>query len=171
MFGFPLIMAFGFLFPLTACAAVLRYRFWEVGLVSRRIILYTLLAGALVSGYWVIAYAVSEAAAWLFGPGVVTRSTVVAIAALLVGVLANPLRLFLRLLLNRTLYRYYINRDRYRNEAAALLSSNQPPEAVTELLTENATQRLGLVGAWIALPEELALPFTHTLGGARFGHL
>jgi serine phosphatase RsbU (regulator of sigma subunit) len=149
------IYAVSSLTPLSIAFAVLRYRLFDVRLVVRQSVVYTLLTTLLVGGYFVTAFVLSHVAVALV-PGGVRSTTVSVLAALAIAMVATPLRRRLQVALDRLVYRGRTARLSFLQEAGELLRRAQPPDALAAFLTGSAPRRLNLSGAWLALPAGLA---------------
>ena len=143
------------LFPLAAGVAVLRYRLFDIRVVLRATLVYSLLTVAVIGEFFLILFGISHAAVWAAGPDAAASPVVAAIAAVTVATLAHPLQVWMQKLLDRLIYQNRVARARFREAAHEQLGHAQPPEAVASFLTEQATQHLDLTGAWLVLPADV----------------
>jgi signal transduction histidine kinase len=145
-------------FPIAISFAVLRYRLFDVHVVVRATVVWSLLAGLLVAAYLALGYVGGRAAVALVGPAAATDPTISVLAALAVAAVAHPARLWLHGALDRLIYRERVARTAFLALAAERLSRAQPAAVVTHLLTRGALSKLELRGAWLALaPDTRAL--------------
>jgi len=139
------------LLPVAIGFAVLRYRLFDVDRVVQATILYAILTALLVLGYVALAFLASLAAEAITGDKA-TNQAVDVLIALLMAAVAHPARLKLQALLDQTILRDRLRRQRFLQEANDQLGQVQPPAFVTNFLTRHAALRLHLAGAWILLP-------------------
>jgi len=145
-------------FPIAISFAVLRYRLFDVHIVVRATVAWSLLAGLLVAAYLALGYVGGRAAAALVGPASAADPTISVLAALAVAAAAHPARLWLHGALDRLIYRERVARTEFLGLAAEQLSRAQPAAVVAQLLTRGALSKLELRGAWLALaPDTRAL--------------
>ncbi|MAG37030.1 MAG: hypothetical protein CL878_12410 [Dehalococcoidia bacterium] len=152
------IMVFGVwvLLPLSIGLGILRYRLFDITVVIRATLVYALLTAGLLVLFLGAVFAFSRAAVAVAGPTAADNPTVIVLATLLAVGLANPARQRLQRGIDRLFYRHRLERARFLEEATDQLGQSQPVEAVAALLTEHATERLGLTGAWLVRPPGVA---------------
>ena len=102
LFGIPLILLSTILFPLSVALAVFRYRLWDIDLVVRRTLVYSLLTGLLTLLYFAI---VTLLQAVLSAMGIQPSAFVIVLTTLLIAFLFNPLRQRIQAFIDQRFYR------------------------------------------------------------------
>lgn len=142
--------------PVTMAIAILRYRLWDIDLVIRRTLQYSLLTGVLVLVYFGIVVLLQ---AFITGAGGQQSSVVIVVSTLAIAALFNPLRLRIQDFIDRRFYRTKYNAehalDQFALQArdemdmdrltAALLGltrQTMQPDVVSLWLLENSGKRL-----------------------------
>jgi hypothetical protein len=95
---------FLFFFPLSFVIAIMRYRLWDIDLLIRRTLVYSILTGTLVMVYFGSVVVVQTAVNGLTGQEQSSQLTI-ALSTLLIAALFNPARKRVQSLVDRRFYR------------------------------------------------------------------
>jgi class 3 adenylate cyclase len=149
--------AFILIYPLSIAYATVRYRLFDAGVALRRSVVYTLLAG-LITGAYALAIAGANA---LLAHADLARSPWFSAAFMFAVALAfNPLRVWLRRLVDRTFFRERYDGVRTIQALARSMRSLLDLEEITRRVTTTVESALHATRARLvvdaAMPEDLA---------------
>jgi hypothetical protein len=139
LFGLSLVAI-----PVSVAIAVLRYRLYDLDRIVSRTVTYLVLAGLLVSAYWLVVLGLGS----FFGQD---NPVAVAAATLAAAALFNPVRTRIRRWVDRRFNRPRYDTERVIDEFTATLRDRVDPEGVVEgwVGVVSETMQPTAVGAWI----------------------
>jgi hypothetical protein len=148
MLGWPLINSMIMVLPLTIAMAILRYRLWDIDLIIRRTLQYSLLSGLLVLVYLggvVVLQSLFTTVSGQESPAALVLSTL-AIAALF-----NPLRRRIQDFIDRLFYRRKYDTEKALVEFVTAARSETDLEHLSARLTTTVQETLQpeKVNLWI----------------------
>ncbi|MCB0034160.1 MAG: hypothetical protein KDE51_09080 [Anaerolineales bacterium] len=145
-YGFmALILVF---FPLTFVIAMMRYRLWDVDLIIRRTLLYSLLS-ALLAGVYFSAVIVMQNT--ITAVGGQQSAVAIVISTLLTAALFNPFRQRLQTFIDRRFYRQKYNAEQILAQFAQTARDEVELEQLTSELTDvvQKTMQPTTISLWI----------------------
>jgi signal transduction histidine kinase len=140
--------------PAALAVAILRYRLFDIDVIINRAIVYALIAGTITGLYFVFVVAVGS----FFGYGVVKSSpALTAVAAVLIAVLFQPLRLRARRVANRLIYGERATPYQVLSEFADRMSDAFSLDDVLERMASILAAGTGAtrVDVWLRLGDDL----------------
>jgi DNA-binding CsgD family transcriptional regulator len=143
-------------FPIALAFAVLRYRLFDVDRVIRTTLTWGILAALILLAYLALVFAASRLAATILGQGADADPTVAILAALVVAIVAHPVRVRLQSALDRHVYRRRLARDRAYAEAVTTFGQPQSAAGIARFLCHQVPTLLGIRRGWLAAPSETA---------------
>ena len=138
--------------PVSFAFAILRYRLLDIDLVVNRSVVYGTLTATLAALYLLLISVVASALG--VAAGSKSYTVVVFLSALLIGILANPLRARLQGLIDRTFFRQQVDYQRALIEWSQELSTSIRFADLRQLLLEKVVQRLMVDRAWLLILNE-----------------
>jgi len=133
--------------PVGIAFAILRYHLLEVDLVIRRSVVYAVLTGSLVALYLLLISLLSNVLGFAVGTG--GYGLVLFLSALVIGILANPLRSRIQDIIDRTFFRRHLDYDRTLSRWSEELSTSIQFADLSRLLLNEVPQQLTLSRAWL----------------------
>lgn len=137
----PLLL--GIALPIALGFAILRHRLLDVDVVIRRSLLYGALTGILVAVYLLLVSALSVGLG--LAAGSTSYATVLFVSALLIGVLASPLRSSLQQLIDRRFDRQQVSFQRFVVRWSHELSISMRFADIVRVLSQAVPQELRIV--------------------------
>ncbi len=142
------------LFPLAFAAAILRYRLFDIDVLIRRTLVYTVLTGLLATVYFISVISLQ----FLLTDRLRVGSNLAIVAStLLIAALFNPLRRRVQNVIDRRFYRQRYNAQQVLATFAAAARSETDPDRLTaELLrVVNETVRPASISVWQIKQEKM----------------
>lgn len=121
-------------FPITMAIAILRYRLWDIDIIIRRTLVYSLLTGLLSLVYF------SGVAALQGVVGGGTSPVVVVLTTLAIAALVNPLRRRIQDFIDRRFYRQKYDAEKALEQFTAVARSETDLAQLSERLTVTAQE-------------------------------
>jgi hypothetical protein len=133
--------------------AVLRYRLFDIDLIIRRTLLYSMLTGALALVYFGLVTLLQNFFTEITGQ---QSPLAVVISTLAIAALFNPLRLRFQALIDRRFYRSRYEAERALAQFSAAARSTMDVHQLTDQLTQivQGTMQPQSVTLWLAASEE-----------------
>jgi hypothetical protein len=137
------------LVPLTIGFAVLRYRLWDIDVIIRRTLIYTVLTGALAVVYLLAVVALQQGATVLTGTRQSELTTVV--STLAIAALFGPLRRMVQQAIDRRFYRRKVDLSRLLADFARTLPEEVDAQRLADRLASVVAEAVqpAHVGVWI----------------------
>jgi hypothetical protein len=149
---FPFVVFLNALFPVTVALAMVRYRLWDIDVLIRRTVTYTLVTGMLVTIFFVSVVVLQQLLASIIGTGqneLVTVLSTLAIAALFV-----PLRNWVQNEIRRRFNRKKYDPQQVLNDFAVTVRDETDLEKLTARLMQvvDDTMQPKSVSVWLNDP-------------------
>jgi len=157
LFGIPLILISSILFPLSVALAIFRYRLWDIDLVVRRTLVYSLLTGLLTLLYFAI---VTLLQAFLSAMGIQPSAFVIVLTTLLIAFLFNPLRQRIQTFIDRRFYRQKYDAEKALAAFAEAVRSETDLEQISTHLLKTIQDTLHPDGLslWLSVEQRQLTP-------------
>src|SRR3972149_8558080 len=143
---YPFGFIFMVIFPLIFAYAILRYRLMDINVVVKRTAVYSLSAGILVSLFIVIVLAVTKYLTGFFG---ITSFAIMAIAAIVIALLSNPIKNRIQTMIHRIFYKktydYYSTIQKVSHEFASTFNLRK----IYSFVGETILSTLGLKNIYL----------------------
>ena len=139
LIGIPLILISTLLFPLSVALAIFRYRLWDIDLVIRRTLQYSLLTGLLSLVYFG-GVAVLQTGLDIIGGK--SSPVVIVLTTLLVAAIFNPLRRRIQAFIDRRFYRQKYDAEKALAEFAETARSETDLEQISTHLLKTVQDTL-----------------------------
>ena len=131
--GIPFVLFSTLLFPLSVTISILRYRLWDIDLVIRRTLVYSLLSGLLVLVFFTFITLLQS----IFSLISNQQSEIsVVLSTLAIAALANPLRGRIQNFIDRRFYRQKYDAEKALAEFTAAARSETDLERLTARMVE-----------------------------------
>jgi hypothetical protein len=127
------------IFPFLITRSILRYRLWDIDLVIRRTLVYTVLTGLLSIFYF---GSVALLQGLLTAAGVPSSAAVIVVTTLAIAALFNPLRRRIQDFIDRRFYRQKYDTEKALAEFAAAARSETDLDQLSNHLTNTVRQTL-----------------------------
>ena len=156
--GIPIVLFSMLLFPLSLVISILRYRLWDIDIVIRKTLVYSLLSGLLglvyFSGVTLLQTILTADRGPLAAGGVVggrPPAVVIVITTLAIAVLFNPLRRRIQDFIDRRFYRQKYNAEKALAQFAAAARSETDTDKLTRSMldTVQSTLQPTAVSVWL----------------------
>ncbi len=143
------------LFPLSVGIAILRSRLWDIDVIIRRTLVYTILTLILALIYVGLVFALGALLRSLFGEQQQNPLVIVA-STLIIAALFQPFRQFLQRFIDRRFYRSKYDAARTLTNFAATLRSEVDLEQLSDHLVTvvQETMQPSSVSLWLRQPEK-----------------
>jgi len=138
--------------PVSLAFAILRYRLLDIDLVVNRSVVYALLTATLVALYLLLIGVFSTALG--IAAGSANYTVVVFLSALVIGILANPLRRHVQAIIDRLFFRQQVDYQRALINWSQELSTSIRFSDVTQLLIHEVPQQLMIADARLLVLNE-----------------
>jgi len=138
--------------PITLAIAILRYRLWDIDLVIRRTLQYTLLTGLLALVFFGLVILLQGL--FTSADGQQVSPLVNVISTLAVAALFNPLRRWVQAFIDRRFYRAKYNADQVLQEFAAAARNEVDMDRLVSELTRitRTTMQPETISIWVKAP-------------------
>jgi hypothetical protein len=153
---YGVMAVFLFFFPLSFVIAIMRYRLWDIDLLIRRTLVYSILTGTLVFVYFGTVVVVQTAVNSLSGQEQSTQLTI-ALSTLLIAALFNPLRR-VQAFIDRRFYRRSYNAQQVLAQFAASARDQVELEQLTQSIHHSIEEALqpATVSIWLGQDRKTA---------------
>jgi hypothetical protein len=133
--------------------AILRYRLWDIDLLIRRTLQYTLLTGLLVGIYIVTIILLQNLVTWISGQN---SPLVIVISTLLIAALFSPIRVRVQDFIDRRFYRRKYDAETILAEFATAARSETDIDrlSTTILQIADATIQPAQLSLWLKKPHD-----------------
>ncbi|MDX1614777.1 MAG: hypothetical protein R3300_10745 [Candidatus Promineifilaceae bacterium] len=149
--GGPVLLLIAASLPLALTVSILRYRLWDIDLLIRRTLVYSLLTGALAAIYFGLVAALST----LFGGVLGQRSALaIVVSTLVIAALFQPLRARIQSLIDRRFYRQKYDAAQALNRFAATARDEVDLSALAAALLQTVNETVQPTEATLWLQEE-----------------
>src|SRR3989304_5232752 len=146
LYKYPFGFIFMVIFPLIFAYAILRYRLMDINVVVKRTAVYSLSAGILVSLFIVIVLAVTKYLTGFFG---ITSFAIMAIAAIVIALLSNPIKNRIQTIIDKMFYKrtydYYSTIQKVSHELASTFNLKK----IYSFVGETILSTLGLKNIYL----------------------
>lgn len=119
------------LIPVLTGMAILRYRLWDIDLLIRKTLQYTLLTGLLLTIYLVTVILLQNMVIWIWGEN---SEAVIVISTLIIAALFTPVRIRVQDFINRRFYRSKYNAESILAEFAAATRSEMDIDRLSRII-------------------------------------
>ncbi len=140
--------------PVGFAFAILRHHLLEVDLVIKRSVVYAVLTGSLVALYLLLISVLSNALG--FAAGTRGYALVLFLSALIIGILASPLRSRVQDIIDRTFFRRHLDYERALSRWSEDLSTSIQFADLSRLLLNEVPQQLAISCAWLLVLNQAA---------------
>src|SRR4030042_2391318 len=134
------------IYPLIFSYAILRYRLMDINIVIKRTAVYSLSAGLLASFFVVIVLAVTKYLAGFFG---ITSFAIMAIAAIVIALLSNPIKNRIQTIIDKIFYKrtydYYSTIQKVSHELASTFNLKR----IYSFIGDTISSALGLKNIYL----------------------
>jgi signal transduction histidine kinase len=140
--------------PVGFSFAILRYHLLDIDVVIKRSVVYAALTGSLVALYLLIVSLLSSALGLAAGSR--GYALTLFLSALIIGIVANPLRSWLQGLIDRAFFRQHLDNERTLGKWSEELSTSIQFTDLSRLLLDEVPQQLAISRAWLLVLNEAA---------------
>jgi hypothetical protein len=150
----PILLIAALMFiPVLTGMAILRYRLWEIDLLIRKTLQYSLVTGLLIVIYLVTILLLQRLVTWVTGQ---SSNLVIVISTLLIAALFSPVRLWVQKFIDRRFYRNKYNADTILSEFASIARNEMDIDRLSRTILEltDTTMHPAKLSLWMKkLPE------------------
>jgi hypothetical protein len=154
LFGIPLILAIGMLFPVCIAVAILRYRLWAIDVIIRRTLVYTVLSALLALAYFGSVVVLQSIFRALTGQG--QNAAITVISTLAIALLFTPLHGRVQYAIDHRFYRRKYDAEQVLAAFGAMVRNETELERLTTALLRvvDETMQPAQVLLWLGRTKE-----------------
>ncbi len=146
----PILIASLIMLPVSMAVSILRFRLWDIDLIIRRTLVYSLLSAVSILLYLGSVILLQRASRLAFGA---ETSLTVVISTLAIAALFNPLRRRIQLFIDRRFYRQKYDAQRALDEFSSAARSEVSLENLTARLVSVVDETVSPEATWIWIRE------------------